>query len=153
MKKFGSQDRGSRTWRGGRPRGAQGKALWSALAVAALCAGVGALGWWQGGPVLAAVGVILVLVVLGDLPLAAWLDARLGRQVGAEALPGTSAPVARPFQRSACGRMWHGKVRVAGELWHARTFHPVLAEAGEGALVTIVAVERLTLLVVPTGES
>lgn len=150
MKRFGSRGPDSRNRV---PGGAQGKAWWSALAVIALALGTGALGWWQGGPVFALVGVVLVLVVLGDMPLAAWLDGRVGRQVGVEALPGKTAPVARAFRRSPCGRGWHGKVRVAGVLWHARSVHPALAETREGALVMIIAVERLTLLVVPAGDS
>ena len=59
--------------------------------------------------------------------------------VGAEALIGARAVVS-----SSCRPL--GGVRVKGELWQARCD----SGADEGAVVEIVAVEQLTLVVVPT---
>lgn len=58
--------------------------------------------------------------------------------VGAEALIGARAIVASP-----CRPL--GRVRVQGELWHARCD----LGAAEGDVVEVVAVERLTLAVKP----
>ena len=58
--------------------------------------------------------------------------------VGAETLIGARALVASPCQPL-------GTVRIKGELWQARCDRG----ADEGAMVEIIAVERLTLVVVP----
>ncbi len=58
--------------------------------------------------------------------------------VGVEALIGARAVVASPCRPV-------GRVRLHGELWQARCD----GGADEGALVTVVAVDKLTLLVEP----
>lgn len=112
----------------------------------------GAAAWWLYGPILAAAAAVIVLFALGDLPLSMWLDARLERRHGPERLAGADASVSHRFVPEEQGAMLHGKVRVQGELWNARSHHPGLAQVEEGQAVKVVSVKRLTLNVAPRGR-
>jgi membrane-bound serine protease (ClpP class) len=72
-----------------------------------------------------------LLDIAESLVLLRWSKRRRS-PVGAEALIGRTAVVANP-----------GQVRVAGELWEARSEHPLVA----GEEVTVQAVDGLTLVV------
>jgi len=128
------------------------KLLFSTLAVVSTALAAGAAAWWLYGLIPGAAAAVIVLFVLGDLPLSMWLDARLERRHGPESLAGAEASVSHRFVPEEQGAMLHGKVRVRGELWNARSHHPGLAEVEKGQAVKVVSVKKLTLNVAPRGR-
>lgn len=131
---------------------ARRRLVFSTLVVCGATLAAGAATWWLYGPIPAAAAAVVVLFALGDLPLSMWLDARLARRHGTESLAGADASVSHRFVPEEQGAMLHGKVRVRGELWNARSRHPGLAQAETGQAVKVVSVKRLTLNVVPRGR-
>jgi membrane-bound serine protease (ClpP class) len=84
---------------------------------------------------LVAVAAALVLEV-GETALFVWWSKRRRAQVGAETLVGAEGVALGPLEPD-------GQVRLAGEIWRARTAEPVRA----GDRVRVTAVEGLTLVV------
>lgn len=87
-------------------------------------------------------GVVAVLVSLvvevAEASALIWWSKRRRAQVGAEALVGLEGVALGALEPD-------GQVRVAGEIWRARSTAPVSA----GGCVRVMAVEALTLVVEP----
>lgn len=83
-----------------------------------------------------------VAVEIGEAALFVWWSRRRRAQVGAETLVGEEGIALAPLDPE-------GQVRLAGEIWRARSSAPIAA----GGFVRVVSVERLTLVVEPSAPS
>lgn len=102
--------------------------------------------WALVGPLASIVTALVLLVVFGDLVVAAWTNRRVRVQTGAEAIVGCSGTVLDT--ETATGSVWRGRVQIGGEIWNASAAEGAL---GVGDQVRVVAIDGLLLHVVGSG--
>ena len=110
----------------------------SLLALAAWSAAV----WALAGPVPAILSALLLVVLFGDVVLAAWLNRRVPVQNGPEAMVGCCGKVLDGRESHESG--WQGRVSIAGEVWSAQAQEAALKP---GDPVRVVAVNGVWLQV------
>ena len=98
--------------------------------------------WALAGPVPAILSALLLVVLFGDVVLAAWLNRRVPVQNGPEAMVGCCGIVLDGREAYESG--WQGRVSIAGEVWSAQAQEAALKP---GDPVRVVAVNGVWLQV------
>lgn len=74
--------------------------------------------WYFIGSWYALLGLALLVFGVGDLAIAAWVNARVEPRTGPEGMAGNVGTIAAPFRENSTGECV-GWVRVHGETWQA----------------------------------